>query len=84
VGLRAGLDREARGKILLTLPGIEPRLPGRPFHSQTLHWLNYPGSIIPLHALQKLEPSCVEQMHKHVLLYVISNGSACITNGFPQ
>jgi hypothetical protein len=41
VGLRAGLDTEARGKILSTLSGIEPRSPGRPARSQTLYWLSY-------------------------------------------
>jgi hypothetical protein len=46
VGLIAGLDTEATGKILLTLPEIEPRSPGRPAHSQTLYWLNYPAHII--------------------------------------
>jgi hypothetical protein len=30
VGPRAGLDTEVRGKILLPLPGIELRSPGRP------------------------------------------------------
>jgi hypothetical protein len=37
VGHRAGLDTEARGKILSPLPGIEPRSPGRPARSQTLY-----------------------------------------------
>jgi hypothetical protein len=37
VGLRVGLDTEARGEILLPLPGIEPRSPGRPVRSQTLY-----------------------------------------------
>jgi hypothetical protein len=37
VGSRAGLDTEARGKILSPLPGIEPRSPGRPTRSQTLY-----------------------------------------------
>jgi hypothetical protein len=32
VGPIAGLDTEARGKIILPLPGIEPRSPGRPAH----------------------------------------------------
>jgi hypothetical protein len=41
---RAGLDNEARGKILSPLRGIEPRSPGRPVRSQTLYWLSYPGS----------------------------------------
>jgi hypothetical protein len=37
VGLRAGLDREVRGNVLLPLPGIEPQSPGRP----ALYWLSY-------------------------------------------
>jgi hypothetical protein len=37
VGLRAGLDTEARGTILSPLPGIEPRSPGCPSRSQTLY-----------------------------------------------
>jgi hypothetical protein len=42
VGPRAGLDTEVRGKILLPLPGIEPRWPGRPARSQTLYCLGSP------------------------------------------
>jgi hypothetical protein len=41
VGPRAGLNTEVRGKILLPLPGIEPRSPGRPARSQTLYCLSY-------------------------------------------
>jgi hypothetical protein len=37
VGPRAGLDTEVRGKILSTLPGIEPD------RSQTLYPLSYPA-----------------------------------------
>jgi hypothetical protein len=37
VGPIAGLDTEARGKILFASTGIKPRLPGRPVHSQTLY-----------------------------------------------
>jgi hypothetical protein len=37
VGPRAGLDTEARGKILSPLLGIEPLSPGRPAPSQTLY-----------------------------------------------
>jgi hypothetical protein len=44
VGPRAGLDTQFRGKILLPLPGIEPRSTGHPVRNQTLHWLSYPGS----------------------------------------
>jgi hypothetical protein len=43
VGPRAGLDTEARGKILSPLPGIEPRLPGRPTRSHRL-LTELPGS----------------------------------------
>jgi hypothetical protein len=43
VGPRAGLDTEARGKILSPLQGIEPRSPGRPPHSQTLYLLRNPA-----------------------------------------
>jgi hypothetical protein len=43
VGLRAGLDTEARGQILSPLPGSEPRSPGHPACSQTLHRLSYPA-----------------------------------------
>jgi hypothetical protein len=37
VGPRAGLDTEARGKVLSPLPEIEPQSPGRPVRSKTLH-----------------------------------------------
>jgi hypothetical protein len=49
VGPRAGLDTEARGKILSPLPEIEPRSPGRPARSQTLHWLSYPAHLSQYH-----------------------------------
>jgi hypothetical protein len=39
VGPRAGLNAEARGKIL-----CRGSNPGRPIRSQALYWLNYPGS----------------------------------------
>jgi hypothetical protein len=42
VGPRAGLDTEARGKILSPLPGIEHRSSRRQVHSQTQYWLSYP------------------------------------------
>jgi hypothetical protein len=41
VGPRASLDTEARGKILLPVPGIEPRSPGRQARNQTLYRLSY-------------------------------------------
>jgi hypothetical protein len=46
VGPRAGVDTEARGKILSPLPGIEPRSPGRPSRSQTLYCLNYRAHVM--------------------------------------
>jgi hypothetical protein len=36
VGPRAGLDTEVRGKILLSLAGIEPRPAGSPVRSEIL------------------------------------------------
>jgi hypothetical protein len=39
VGPKAGLDTEATGNILSTLPVIEPLSPGRPTRSQTLYCL---------------------------------------------
>jgi hypothetical protein len=50
MGPRAGLDTEAREKILSPLPGIECGSPGRPARSQTLYWLSYPA-----HESQKRE-----------------------------
>jgi hypothetical protein len=44
---RAGLDPEA-----LPLPGIEPRLSGRPVRSQTLYWLSYPADCEVIKALE--------------------------------
>jgi hypothetical protein len=42
VGLRAGLDAEAGGKLLCPSRGSKPGCPVR--CCQTLHWLNYPSS----------------------------------------
>jgi hypothetical protein len=44
VDTRAGLDTEATEKIILPLPGIEPRSPSRPVRSQDTI-LSYPGSL---------------------------------------
>jgi hypothetical protein len=43
VGLSAGLDTEAGGKIVLPQPGIEPRSPASPVRNQTLYLVAYPG-----------------------------------------
>jgi hypothetical protein len=44
VGPRAGLDDEKRK--FLTLPGLEPRILGRPARSQSLYRLRYPDSCV--------------------------------------
>jgi hypothetical protein len=43
MGPRAGLDTEARGKILCLCRGSNLVLPGRPARSQTLYFLSYPA-----------------------------------------
>jgi hypothetical protein len=43
---RSGLGTEAKGIVLLPLPGIEPWSPGRTVRSQTLYWPSCPGSRI--------------------------------------
>jgi hypothetical protein len=48
VGPRAGLEAEARGKILSPVPGIEHPTRGRPARSQTLFWLSYPAFCVGL------------------------------------
>jgi hypothetical protein len=67
---RAGLDREATGKILSPLPGIEPRSPGRPVRSQTLYRLSYPGSLCNIRG---------KQFHWHIRDYqLLSDSDASI------
>jgi hypothetical protein len=43
LGLRSGLDTEARRKILCLFLGSNP---GHPAYSQTLYWLSYPGCYV--------------------------------------
>jgi hypothetical protein len=43
MGLRAGMDTEAGGKILYLRQASNP---GRPVCSQTLYWLSYPSSLL--------------------------------------
>jgi hypothetical protein len=63
VGPRAGLDTEARGKILSPLPGIEPRSPDRPARSQTLYCLSYTDHLTAVTVMQNLAPR--ECINKH-------------------
>jgi hypothetical protein len=42
----------SRGKIVTPLPGIEPRSPSRPAHSQTLYLLSYPSHLIYLQVIE--------------------------------
>jgi hypothetical protein len=63
MGLRAGLDPEARGEIVLPLLGVEPRSPGRPARSQTLYRLSYLGSQFHYrYASMLAEPHVGEQL----------------------
>jgi hypothetical protein len=67
VGPRAGLDTEAKGKILSPLPGIEPRSPGRPSSNQTLYCLRYSAhnrqsTILNLISIVKFD-ECDCEMH---------------------
>jgi hypothetical protein len=49
VGPRAGVEKEARGKIFSSMPRIEPRSPGRPARRQSLYRLSYPAHILFSH-----------------------------------
>jgi hypothetical protein len=51
---RAGLDTEARGKILSPLLRIDPRSPGRPVHSHTLYC--HSAHLVSLEEPQKGRP----------------------------
>jgi hypothetical protein len=55
VGLRAGLDTGARGKILCLCRGSNPN---RPVRSLTLYWLSYPSSFILLSGVGKWFSAC--------------------------
>jgi hypothetical protein len=72
VGPRAGLNTEVRGTILLPLPGIEPRLPGRPVRSQTLYWLSNPSSPLTV---------CLSKIFRH---WVTEAEWSYVTPAFPH
>jgi hypothetical protein len=61
VGPRAGLDTEAREKILSPLPGIEPRSPGRTARSQTLYCLSYPTHYSSFYLNKNIAPQFPKQ-----------------------
>jgi hypothetical protein len=65
VGPRAGLDTDARGRILLSLPVVEPRSPCRPVCSQKIYWLSYPGSKGP--ARSRISFKKIRYLRVHVL-----------------
>jgi hypothetical protein len=68
VGHKAGLDTEVTGKLLLPLPGIEPRSPGRPARNQTLYWLCYPAQPEKICCLQNKHHSSSWWWRQHVPL----------------
>jgi hypothetical protein len=68
----AGPDTEAREKILLPLPGIEPWWCGRPAHSQTLYWLSYPTSRV-ISSKQDEWVKEVRIWHCRVFLFILAS-----------
>jgi hypothetical protein len=72
---RVCLDTEARGKILLPLPGIEPGSPSHPACSQTLYWLSYPAVLIYI-----LSTRVVKICDHTYLIWVASHWPWTITN----
>jgi hypothetical protein len=72
VGPRAGLDTEVRRKILLPLPGIEPRSSGRPVRRQTLYWLSYPGSVKSYYCDIIHTAASVKRLSSGTLCYVLT------------
>jgi hypothetical protein len=73
---RASLGTEVRGKILLLLPGIEPRLSSRPVFSQALHWQSYPGSLTCF-----ADESLSKTSHKlRRSFYIFAWATACCPN----
>jgi hypothetical protein len=61
MGVRAGLDTEARGKILCLCRESNP---GRPFYSQTLYWLSYPSSLLHECTGQKVLHLLITDKHR--------------------
>jgi hypothetical protein len=72
VAPRAGLETEARGKVLSPLPGIAPRSPGLPACGQTLHRLSYPAHMDEIGEVEFFsQPSTF-------VLTVLSEAEACV------
>jgi hypothetical protein len=61
VGLRAGLDTEARGKILCPCWGSKP---SRPVRSQTLYRLSYPSSCMKMAVFWNAAPCSLAEMYR--------------------
>jgi hypothetical protein len=62
VGPRAGLDAEARRKIVCLCRGSNP---GCPVRSQLLCWLSYPGSLRALYNSR----NCLTPTHRPIIVY---------------
>jgi hypothetical protein len=73
VGPPDGLDTEARGQILLPLPGIEPRSPGSPVLNQTLYWLSYLGCHHNYYTTTTTTTNCNNKVDNVSLLSLINN-----------
>jgi hypothetical protein len=71
---RAGLDAEAKRKILCLCRGSNP---SRPVRSHTLYWLSYPGSISGIISNIKLESNNIDVKSvkwRHAIRPYIRNG----------
>jgi hypothetical protein len=61
VGLKAGLDTEAREKTLSPLPGIEPQSPGRSVRSQDTILTELPRLLNMLYSNIELNGKMVQK-----------------------
>jgi hypothetical protein len=81
VDLRAGLDTEDREKILLPLPGIEPRSPGRSARSQTLYCLSYPAPMSNTKCNETVVYLHLTLLYIYIYIYKVTNtNSKCRSN----
>jgi hypothetical protein len=77
VGPEAGLDMEATEKILLPLPGIEPRSPGIAARSQTLYRLSYTADLGIWHRVVMYKFNDVSEVLNASIRAVCYHGGIC-------
>jgi hypothetical protein len=71
VGPKASLDTGARGIIILPLPEIQPRSPGRPARNQTLYCLSYAARIVGEY-LAEISPRSGVLLEKQIATQVVT------------